>query len=117
MSVYSFGPFRLNASKRLLEKDGAPIVIGGRNLDRLIALIDRTGAVGGVRKLVANICRRLDGIALAIEMVGSRVGIYRIHGTVDLLDNGAKVVLQECRDALPRHQCQPSTTEMVIIAD
>ncbi len=54
--------------------------------------------------IVSNICRRLDGIALAIEMVATRVGVYGIHGTVDLLDNGAELVLQGRRDALPRHQ-------------
>ena len=55
-------------------------------------------------EIVANICRRLDGIALAIELVASRVGSYGIHGTVDLLDGGAELMLQGRRDALPRHQ-------------
>lgn len=54
--------------------------------------------------IVSGICKRLDGIPLAIELVASRVGIYGIRGTVDLLDSGAELVLPGRRDASPRHQ-------------
>ena len=54
--------------------------------------------------IVAKICRRLDGIALAIELVASRVGTYGIRGTADLLDSGAELFLQGRRSASPRHQ-------------
>jgi hypothetical protein len=53
MPVYSFGPFRLDGSKRLLESDGALFTIGGRTLDLLIALVDRAGDVLSVRELMA----------------------------------------------------------------
>jgi predicted ATPase/DNA-binding winged helix-turn-helix (wHTH) protein len=54
--------------------------------------------------IVANICRRLDGIALAIELVASRVGSYGIGGTADLLESGHQLMLQGRRNALPRHR-------------
>lgn len=54
--------------------------------------------------IVAGICRRLDGIALAIELAASRVGTYGIRGAADLLDNGAGLIMQGRRSALPRHQ-------------
>jgi predicted ATPase/DNA-binding winged helix-turn-helix (wHTH) protein len=54
--------------------------------------------------IVADICRRLDGIALAIELAGSRVGSYGIRGTADLLDNRFRLLWQGRRSALPRHQ-------------
>jgi predicted ATPase/DNA-binding winged helix-turn-helix (wHTH) protein len=53
---------------------------------------------------VAAICSRLDGIALAIELAGSRVGTYGLRGTADLLSNRFKLLWQGRRSALPRHQ-------------
>ena len=45
----SFGPFRLNAAKRLLERNNEPVVIGSRSLDILIALVERAGEVSDLR--------------------------------------------------------------------
>jgi predicted ATPase/DNA-binding winged helix-turn-helix (wHTH) protein len=53
---------------------------------------------------VASICRQLDGIALAIELAGSRVGTYGLRGIGDLLRNRFKLLWQGRRTALPRHQ-------------
>lgn len=54
--------------------------------------------------IVVDICRRLDGIALAIELAASRVGAYGIRGTADLLNNRFRLLWQGRRGALPRHQ-------------
>lgn len=54
--------------------------------------------------VVAAICGRLDGIALAIELAGSRVGAYGLQGTADLLSNRFKLFWQGRRSAPPRHQ-------------
>ncbi|ACK51121.1 transcriptional regulator, winged helix family [Methylocella silvestris BL2] len=54
--------------------------------------------------IVADICRRLDGIPLAIELAASRVGVYGILGTADLLDHDAALQLQGLRSAAPRHR-------------
>jgi predicted ATPase/DNA-binding winged helix-turn-helix (wHTH) protein len=54
--------------------------------------------------IVARICRRLDGIALAIELAASRVSSHGIRGTAELLDNRFKLLWQGRRTALPRHQ-------------
>jgi len=58
----------------------------------------------GEAPIVAEICRRLDGIALAIELVASRVAAYGIQGTADLLDSRFELLWQGRRSALPRHQ-------------
>src|ERR1700722_6236423 len=54
--------------------------------------------------IAAGICRRLDGIALAIELAASRVGSLGIRGTADLLDNRFSLLWHGRRTALPRHQ-------------
>ncbi|MEJ0019605.1 MAG: winged helix-turn-helix domain-containing protein [Acetobacteraceae bacterium] len=51
-----------------------------------------------------SICRRLDGIALAIELAASRVGAYGLRGTAELLGNRFGLLWQGRRTALPRHQ-------------
>jgi predicted ATPase/DNA-binding winged helix-turn-helix (wHTH) protein len=53
--VMSFGRFRLVTGERLLTKDGAPVELGARTLDTLIALISRAGEPVGKRELMAQV--------------------------------------------------------------
>jgi predicted ATPase/DNA-binding winged helix-turn-helix (wHTH) protein len=53
--VAAFGPFRLHATARLLERDGEPVEIGGRALDILIALVNQAGRVVGRADLLSTI--------------------------------------------------------------
>ncbi|WP_207485806.1 ATP-binding protein [Arenibaculum pallidiluteum] len=77
-----------------------------------IQLFMERAASGGYRSaltdedapIVAGICQRLDGLALAIELAAGRVGSYGIRGTAELLDNRFKLLWQGRRSALPRHQ-------------
>src|SRR5271163_3743618 len=54
--------------------------------------------------IVARICRRLDGIALAVELAASRVGSLGVGGTAELLDNRFSLLWHGRRTALPRHE-------------
>src|SRR5271169_3180580 len=54
--------------------------------------------------IVARSCRRLDGMALAIELAASRVGSLGIRGTAELLDNRFSLLWHGRRTALPRHE-------------
>src|ERR1700751_5105029 len=54
--------------------------------------------------IVARSCRRLDGIALAIELAASRVGSLGIRETAELLDNRFSLLWHGRRTALPRHE-------------
>jgi predicted ATPase/DNA-binding winged helix-turn-helix (wHTH) protein len=54
--------------------------------------------------IVAMICRRLDGIALAIELAASHAGALGIGRIAELLDNRFSLLWRGRRTALPRHQ-------------
>ena len=52
-NVISFGPFSLDASRRLLVKDGTPMELGARTLDILIELVSRPNEVVSKNDLLA----------------------------------------------------------------
>jgi predicted ATPase/DNA-binding winged helix-turn-helix (wHTH) protein len=54
--------------------------------------------------VVAHICRKLDGIALAIELGAGRVDAYGIQGTAELLNSRFSLLWDGRRTAPPRHQ-------------
>jgi len=54
--------------------------------------------------VVAEICQRLDGIALALELAAGRVAAYGIQGTARLLNSRLSLLWQGRRTAVPRHQ-------------
>jgi DNA-binding winged helix-turn-helix (wHTH) protein len=51
----TFGPFRLFATERLLERDGVPVNLGGRALDILLTLVERAGEVISTKELIAAV--------------------------------------------------------------
>jgi predicted ATPase/DNA-binding winged helix-turn-helix (wHTH) protein len=53
--VVSFGPFSLDAGRRLLLNEGAPVEIGGRALDTLIALVSRPNQLVSKRELMGMV--------------------------------------------------------------
>ncbi len=53
---------------------------------------------------VSEICRRSDGIPLAIELAASRVGTYGIRGVAELLAKNAELSLVGRRNVPPRHR-------------
>jgi len=73
-NVVSFGPFRLFAAERTLEKNGIPLVLGSRALDILIVLAERAGEVVSARELIARVWRGLvvDPGNLRVHITGLR---------------------------------------------
>jgi predicted ATPase/DNA-binding winged helix-turn-helix (wHTH) protein len=74
-------------------------------------LVDRVQAVRGDFELAdtdapvaAGICRRLDGIPLAIELAAGRVDIFGLGRTASLLDDRLNLSWAGRRTALPKHQ-------------
>jgi predicted ATPase/DNA-binding winged helix-turn-helix (wHTH) protein len=61
--------------------------------------------------LVADICRRLDGIALAIEIAASRVDVFGVAGLAARLNDRFQLLMQGRRTALPRHRTLGATLD------
>ena len=72
--IFTFGPYRLNAAERLLEREGSPVPLGGRALDLLIALVEEAGAVLSKRDLM----ERVWG-GTVVEEVALRVHISNLR--------------------------------------
>jgi len=75
--------------------------------------------------VVAEICRRLDGIALAIELAATRVDAFGVRELLDLLDDRFTMLAQGRRTAPERqrtllatldwsHQLLPETDRIVL---
>ena len=53
--VISFGPFRLYPARRLLERAGVSLRLGGRAFDILSVLVEHAGSVVGKTELTARV--------------------------------------------------------------
>ncbi|MCA6117334.1 winged helix-turn-helix domain-containing protein [Bradyrhizobium sp. WSM 1738] len=62
-------------------------------------------------EIVAEICSKLDGIALAIELAAVRVGTHGLREIVTLLDGRLKLEWRGRRTAPPRHQTLGATLD------
>jgi predicted ATPase len=124
----------LATSRTPLRAEGERIVVlqplkcppGGRRLTAAEAMshsavrlfMDRVAASGHPFKLsdedapaVGKICRRLDGIALAIELAARRAGTYGIPGTAALLDSPSRLFWPGERGRTSRHATLNATLD------
>ena len=69
------------------------------------AMSDRKFRLGADNAdVVAAICRRLDGIPLALELAAARLRSMSVHGLAEHLDERFRVLTGGNRSALPRQQ-------------
>ncbi|RWD74038.1 winged helix-turn-helix domain-containing protein [Mesorhizobium sp.] len=62
-------------------------------------------------KVVADICRKLDGMPLAIELAAGRVASYGLHKTAALLDERLTLLWPGQRTAPPRQKTLQATLD------
>lgn len=80
--------------------------------------VERVGADGAALVLdqhngpaVAEICRRLDGIPLALELAAGRAAFFGVHELALRLSDCFAVLTRGRRTALPRHQTLRATLD------
>ncbi len=60
---------------------------------------------------VVDLCRRLDGLPLAIELAAARVNVFGVRRLAEMLDDRLLLLSEGRRTALPRHQTLHATLE------
>jgi len=61
--------------------------------------------------LVVDICRKLDGLPLAIEFAAARVEAFGVHGLVARLDERLRLLTSGRRMVVPRHRTLSATLD------
>lgn len=92
-------PESLRSAREAMPYGGVALFV-----DRALAVDASFLMTDGNARDVAEICRRLDGIPLAIELAAARVKTLAPHQIVQLLDQRFRLLTGGDRRALPRHQ-------------
>jgi predicted ATPase/DNA-binding winged helix-turn-helix (wHTH) protein len=80
-------------------------------VERAAASFDDFELTDANAAFAAEICRRLDGIALAIELAAGRVDAFGVQGLASRLDDRFAILTRGRRTALPRHQTMLATLD------
>lgn len=73
-------------------------------VDQVAASLDGFQLVDDNAPLVAEICRKLDGIPLALELAAAWVGVLGLRGLASQLDDRLRMLTGGRRTALPKHR-------------
>jgi len=108
---------------RLLPLETPPVSAGLTAAEALTfsavqLFVERAASSGDVFELddsdapvVADICRQLDGIALAIELAAGRLDAFGTRGIAQRLDDRFRLLTGGRRTALPRHRTLVATLD------
>jgi predicted ATPase/DNA-binding CsgD family transcriptional regulator len=80
-------------------------------LERAAAVRSDFHVTDGSAPAVAQVCRRLDGIPLAIELAAARVGALTVEQIAARLDDRFGLLTGGSRTALPRHRTLRATMD------
>jgi len=80
-------------------------------VERAMASHDSFELTDNELPLVIEICRRLDGIPLAIELAAAQVGNLGLSGLLTQLQGSFRLLTQGCQTTLGRHQTLRATLD------
>lgn len=100
------------------QMSAAPRPVDAEHYEALALFCDRARAVDHRFSIddenvvaISEICRRLDGIPLAIELAAARIGALSQHALVERLNDCLGFLSAGTRTALPRQQTMRATIE------
>ena len=107
--AYRLGPLAIPAAG---DNGNATICSAVELFAHRVKAVDRSFAVNESNvAAVVEICRRLDGIALAIEMAAARIPLLGVEGVRSRLDERFRLLSAGNRIALRRHQTMRAALE------
>jgi predicted ATPase/DNA-binding winged helix-turn-helix (wHTH) protein len=80
-------------------------------VDRATAAAHLFGMTDADVPMVVDICRKLDGLPLAIELAAARVDVFGIRGLAARLDDCLGFLTRGPRTAIPRHRTLRATLD------
>ena len=80
-------------------------------VERASAIVDGFELTDADAPILSDICRKLGGIALAIELAAGRIDAFGIQQLSTLLDDRFRVLRRGKRTAQPRHQSLAATLD------
>ena len=80
-------------------------------VERAVAAQDTFELTDADAPLVAKLCQRLDGIALAIEIAAGRVDTFNVAQLASGLDDRLRLMMRGRRTSLTRHQTLSATLD------
>ncbi len=102
---YHLGPLGSpQASSRLTAAEAAAFPAVQLFVERVTAIVEDFALTDANAPAVAEICRRLDGLPLAIEFAAPRVEVLGVEGLADRLDDSLQLLGARRRTTMPRHR-------------
>ena len=92
------------ASSRLTAAEAAAFPAVQLFVERVTATVEDFALTDANAPLVVEICRRLDGLPLAIEFAAPRVEVLGIEGLAARLDDSLQLLGVRRRTTMPRHR-------------
>lgn len=80
-------------------------------VERAAATLDTFELSDAEAPLVGEICLRLDGNPLAIELAAGRIDAFGVRGLAERLDDRFRLLVRGRRTALPRHKTLAATLD------
>src|SRR6185295_20258633 len=102
---YRLGPLSYpEPSSKLTTADAAAFPAVQLFVERVTAIVEDFALTDANAPLVVEICRRLDGLPLAIEFAAPRVAVLGVEGLAAGLDDSLPLLATGRRTARPRHR-------------
>ena len=80
-------------------------------VERVTAIVEDFALTDANARLVVAICRRLDGLPLAIEFAAPRVEVLGVEGLAARLDDSLRLLGAQRRAAMPRHRTMQAVVD------